>query len=88
MGVQGELYSLPRGGPPGARRVGAPGGPPEAGAIPSSFLFSGPWQFSLGFFLLLRFYFPVWWGLLFRVGFPEVVRSVGIFCFPLGVRTI
>ncbi len=30
LGVQGELYPLPRGGPPGARRVGAPGGPPEA----------------------------------------------------------
>ncbi len=29
-GVQGELYPFPRGGPPGARRVGAPGGPPEA----------------------------------------------------------
>ncbi len=29
-GVQGELYPLPRGGPPGAPRVGAPGGPPEA----------------------------------------------------------
>ncbi len=30
MGVQGELYSLPRGGPLGARRVGAPGGPSES----------------------------------------------------------
>ncbi len=27
---QGECYPLPRGGPPGARRVGAPGGPPKA----------------------------------------------------------